>query len=97
VIANTEGCQYPVLPGSAVAFDHFDFGGLGIGQSSAQITQRYRREVLEGRLVVAVVNLRPRQAADFRSDVLVLGALGSEGEVVLLPPDQDVALGARIA
>src|SRR5262245_45730577 len=73
-----------------------DFGELGVRQSSAQLTHRYRRETLEGRLVVAVVNLPPRQVADFRSEVLVLGAVDGTGDVVLLQPDHDdVALGAR--
>lgn len=74
-----------------------DFGELGIRQSSAQLTQRYRREDLPGRQVVAVVNLRPRQIADFRSDVLVLGAVDAGGDVILLQPDQDAARGARVA
>jgi len=75
-----------------------DFGELGIRQSSAQLTRRYGWEELEGRLVVAIVNLPPRQVADFRSEVLILGAVDGAGDVVLLRPDQDdVALGARIA
>jgi tRNA-binding protein len=74
-----------------------DFGELGVRQSSAQLTHRYQREALEGQLVVAVVNLPPRQVADFRSEVLVLGAVGSGGDVILLRPDQDAAVGARIA
>ena len=75
-----------------------DFGELGIRQSSAQLTHRYTREALEGRLVVAVVNLPSRQIADFRSEVLVLGAVDGAGDVILLQPDQEGAtLGARIA
>ena len=75
-----------------------DFGELGIRQSSAQLTRRYSREALEGRLVVAVVNLAPRQIADFRSEVLVLGAVDGTGDVILLQPDDGgVTLGARIA
>lgn len=75
---------------------HIDFGPeVGIKRSSAQITH-YRREELQGRLVVGVVNLRPRQVGPFRSEVLVLGALDPEKGVVLLKPDQDTELGARI-
>lgn len=74
-----------------------DFGPeLGVRRSSAQLTH-YPREALEGRLVVAVVNLPPRQVGPVRSEVLVLGALDPEKGVVLLQPDQDAALGARIA
>ena len=74
-----------------------DFGPeLGVKRSSAQITH-YERGELEGRLVVAVVNFPPRRIAGFASEVLVLGALDPARGVVLLHPDQDVDLGARIA
>ena len=64
--------------------------------SSAQITN-YRREELIGRLVVAVVNFPPRRIGPLESEVLVLGALDAGKGVVLLRPDEDVELGARIA
>ena len=73
-----------------------DFGEeIGVKRSSAQITS-YAREDLEGRRVVAVVNFPPRQIGPVRSEVLVLGASDSEGRVILLAPDTDVPLGARI-
>ena len=73
-----------------------DFGSeIGLKRSSAQITN-YSREELEGRLVVGVVNFPPRQIGPVRSEVLVLGASDSEGRVILLAPDSDVPLGARI-
>ena len=74
-----------------------DFGPeLGVKRSSAQITQ-YTREALEGRLVVGVVNFPPLRVGSFESEVLVLGALDEHKGVVLLRPDEDVALGDRIA
>ena len=74
-----------------------DFGPeMGVKRSSAQITH-YTREELEGRLVVAVVNFPPRRIAGFPSEVLVLGALDRDRGVVLLQPDDDAELGARIA
>ena len=73
-----------------------DFGSeIGLKRSSAQITN-YSREELEGRLVVGVVNFPPRQIGPVRSEVLVLGASDEEGRVILLAPDTDVPLGARI-
>ena len=73
-----------------------DFGPeVGVKRSSAQITH-YPAEELRDRLVVAVVNLPPRQIGPFRSEVLVLGALDDEKGVVLLRPDEDVAPGDRI-
>ena len=73
-----------------------DFGPeVGTRRSSAQITH-YPAESLVGRLVVGVVNFPPRRIAGFASEVLVLGALDDEKGVVLLRPDEDVALGSRI-
>ena len=64
-----------------------DFGQeIGIKHSSAQITDHYTPESLEGRKILAVVNFPPRQIADFMSEVLVLGTL-SAGGVVLAVPD----------
>jgi tRNA-binding protein len=76
-----------------------DFGPLGVRSSSAQLTALYEAEELLGRLVVAVVNFPPRVVAGFASEVLVLG-LPSEGQargdVVLLEPEREVDLGARV-
>jgi len=74
-----------------------DFGPeVGVKRSSARITH-YSREELEGTLVVGVVNFPPRQIGPFRSEVLVLGALDDDKDVVLLRPDKDAAVGSRIA
>jgi tRNA-binding protein len=69
---------------------------IGIKQSSAQITKLYRKEDLVGRLVLAVVNFPSKQVADFRSEVLTLGVPDRNGDIVLLAPDDDVELGARM-
>jgi len=73
-----------------------DFGELGVKTSSAQIVKHYDRTGLLDRLVLAVVNFPPRQIADFLSEVLVLGVMLGEGDVVLVGPDREVPLGARI-
>ena len=73
-----------------------DFGPeIGSKRSSAQIIE-YSREELEGLLVVAVVNFPPRQIGPFMSEVLCLGASNEAGEIILLRPDTDVPVGARI-
>ena len=73
-----------------------DFGEeIGVKRSSAQITN-YAREELEGRRVVAVVNFPPRQIGPFMSEVLCVGASDEQGNVILLAPDADVPVGARI-
>ena len=73
-----------------------DFGDLGELQSSARITERYSVEEVVGRQVVAVTGFEPIRVGGFRSDVLVLGALGTSG-VVLLQPDQPVSPGTEVA
>jgi tRNA-binding protein len=74
-----------------------DFGpDVGVRRSSAQLTVHYGPEMLVGRQVVAVVNFPPRRIAGFASEVLVLGAMPSPTEVVLLAVDQPVANGTRI-
>ena len=73
-----------------------DFGPLGVRQTSAQITKRYNLNQLVGRQVLAITNFPPKKIAGFRSEVLVLGAVPGEGDVVLIEPDQEVANGTRI-
>ncbi len=74
-----------------------DFGELGVRKSSAQITDLYRVEDLKDRLVLAVVNLPPRQVADFLSEVLVLGVPAEDAAgVVLVGPDKEVSPGLRL-
>ncbi|NEN82159.1 chaperone CsaA [Paenibacillus elgii] len=74
-----------------------DFGELGIKRSSAQITKRYVPEELIGRQVVAVVNFPPRRIAGYVSEVLVLGGVPEQGDVILLVPDQTAPNGTPIA
>lgn len=74
-----------------------DFGPeLGIRRSSAQITTHYTPDALAGKQVVAVVNIGERRIAGFTSEVLVLGAMPSPTEVVLLRPGHAVENGTRI-
>ncbi len=74
-----------------------DFGPqIGVKQSSAQLTMLYRAEDLVGRLVMGVINFPPRRIAGFRSEVLTLGVADENGAVILLAPDRDAPLGARM-
>ncbi|HLO81974.1 MAG TPA: tRNA-binding protein [Chitinophagaceae bacterium] len=73
-----------------------DFGSLGIKKSSAQITAHYKAEELTGQQVIAVVNFRPKQIANFFSECLVLGIYDENGEVVLLKPGHPVKNGSKI-
>lgn len=73
-----------------------DFGQeIGTRTSSAQITSLYTPEELEGRQVICVMNLPPRQVASVKSEVLILGCPTDKG-VVLLQPQQSVENGSRV-
>jgi tRNA-binding protein len=74
-----------------------DFGAeMGIKTSSAQIVANYSAEQLENRLVVCATNLGSRNIAGFMSEVLTMGVDDANGNVVLLQPTTEVALGSRV-
>jgi len=61
-----------------------DFGDLGIKKSSAQITDLYSKSDLKSKQVLAIVNFKKKQIANFFSECLVLGIANSKNEIVLL-------------
>lgn len=74
-----------------------DFGlEIGLRKSSAQITQRYSKDSLLGKQIIAVINFPKKQIANFMSECLVLGAVGPKNDIVLLNPDFKVENGLRI-
>lgn len=74
-----------------------DFGPvIGVKKSTAQITEHYAVDDLPGRMIVAVVNFRPRQIGKALSEVLTLGFADENGAVVLFSPDRAVPLGSRL-
>ncbi len=73
-----------------------DFGPFGIKKTSAQITDHYNKEDLEGRQVIAVTNFPPKKIAGYKSEVLVLGTVLEDNSVKLIAPDSDVPPGTRI-
>jgi tRNA-binding protein len=75
-----------------------DFGeGVGIKQSSAQITHYYNKENLIGKQVVGVCNFPTKNIAGVVSEVLILGAIEKDGKVVLVHPSQKTDNGLDIA
>ncbi|MBC5839388.1 tRNA-binding protein [Flavobacterium muglaense] len=74
-----------------------DFGiEIGVRKTSAQITKRYSKADLLDRQIVAVVNFPKKQIGKFMSECLVLGAVGVDGDVILLAPDFRIENGLRI-
>ena len=74
-----------------------DFGPVvGVLQTSAQVTD-YAREELLGRMVVGAINLGEKRIAGFTSQFLVLGTLRPDGTVDLLEVAPETAPGAPVA
>ena len=74
-----------------------DFGSeVGIKHSSAQLVDLYTKEQLEGKLVLGVVNLEPRQIGPFVSEVLSLGVPSDEHKCILVAPDKSAPLGSKL-
>lgn len=74
-----------------------DFGKeVGIKKSSVQIVQNYKKDELEGKLVLGVVNFPPRQIGPFVSEVLTLGVPDEDNECILVVPDKKVPIGGRL-
>jgi len=72
-----------------------DFGGQQL-RSAAGLTENYAREELEGRQVLAVVNLGTVSIAGFESECLVTGVDDGDGNVVHLQPEKRVPNGRRV-
>jgi len=76
---------------------HIDFGDeIGVKKTSAQITEKYKKEDLVGLQVTAVINFPKKQIANFMSECLILGAV-ENSSVVILQPQMKVPNGLKIS
>ena len=73
-----------------------DFGDLGIKNSSAQITDLYKKEDLIGKQIIAIVNFPKKQIANFFSECLILGVIGEDKEVTILSSTLPVKNGLSV-
>lgn len=74
-----------------------DFGKeIGIKKSSAQIVDNYKKDELKDRLILGVVNFPTKQVGPFISEVLTLGVPDKNNKVVLIKPDKEAPLGAKL-
>lgn len=74
-----------------------DFGDLGIKNSSAQITELYSKEDLLNKQVTAVVNFKPKQIANFKSECLVLGVQNGSKVTLLQSSKNDIKNGEQVS
>jgi tRNA-binding protein len=73
-----------------------DFGTEGVRQCVAGVKPFYTMDQLQGKLVVAVVNLAPRPIAGVLSECMVLASF-SDTQLSLLVPDKEMPLGTKVA
>ncbi len=75
-----------------------DFGKeRGILKTSAQLTERYLPQDLQGKLVVGVTNFPKKQIGPMMSEFLILGALDEKAGTAIIQICEDVPLGTSIA
>ena len=73
-----------------------DFGEkVGIKHRSAQITNYSIEELLQ-KQIIAVCNFEKKNIAGIESEVLILGAINENKEVILLHPQQKVDNGSNV-
>lgn len=74
-----------------------DFGPeIGIKKSSAQITANHSKTDLLGRQVICVVNFKPKQIANYFSEILITGVADEAGNIVLATPESQVPNGGKL-
>lgn len=72
-----------------------DFGDGVTRQCVAGIKDRYSKEELQDKVVVAVLNLEPKSVAGVVSECMLLAAF-NETELSLLAPERGVSIGAKV-
>ena len=73
-----------------------DFGPEIGTKVSCGAYRNYSADELVGRLVVAIVNLGPKNMGPEISEVLVPGVTNPLGGTIYLTPEADVAVGAEV-
>jgi tRNA-binding protein len=93
-ILRAEAFEKAIKPAYKVWVDLGD--SLGIKKSSAQLTIHYSPEDLVGKQVLCVCNFKPRQIADFLSEVLITGFATEAGGVLIATSDGVVSNGSLL-
>ena len=74
-----------------------DFGSLGLKKSSAQITTLYSKKELIGKQVCAVINFKPMQIANFKSECLILGIQNGKDVTLLKASEKNIKNGEQVS
>ncbi|MDB5260855.1 MAG: tRNA-binding protein [Adhaeribacter sp.] len=69
---------------------------LGIKKSSAQLTVNYTKEALLGQQVICVVNFKPKQIANFISEILITGFPDANQAIILAQPAVPIPNGGKL-
>ena len=90
-VKNNEKARQPAL------VLEVDIGNeIGIKTTSAKITHYYNLDNLVGEQIIAVCNFPTKNIAGVVSEVLILGAIETDGKVVLLHTSQKVENGLEV-
>ena len=74
-----------------------DFGKeVGIRHSAVGATHHYTKEQLQGKLILGLVNMPPKKIGPFASEFLTLGVSDEDSKCILVAPDKEVFLGAKL-
>lgn len=74
-----------------------DFGKeIGIKHSAVGATHYYTKDQLQGKLILGLINMPPKRIGPFLSEFLTLGVSDEENNCILIAPDKDVFLGAKL-
>ncbi|MDO8573995.1 MAG: tRNA-binding protein [Candidatus Daviesbacteria bacterium] len=74
-----------------------DFGEeLGIKHSAVGATHLYKKEQLQDKLILGLVNMPPKQIGPFTSEFLTLGVSDEEDHCILIVPDKKAPLGDKL-
>tara|TARA_B100000886_G_scaffold265233_1_gene189661 strand:+ start:421 stop:756 length:336 start_codon:yes stop_codon:yes gene_type:complete len=93
-IINAEIFKQAIQPAYILTID---FGqDIGLKKTSAQITN-YELQSLTNKKCIAVINLGEKQIGPIMSQCLILGSIKSNGDVLLLSPEDSAQLGDKIA
>lgn len=90
-VEETEGLRIPAYKMT------IDFGKeLGIKISVGQYTKNYSKKELTGKLMMGVINFKPKKIGGYTSEVLTLGFEDADGGIVMAIPERDVPLGKKM-